>query len=126
MKKIILSTLIGLGTTIIVSSTYAQDWANSCGNEPKLPVINVSNVTKYNASVEQFNTYNKTVRTYYACFSKQAHAKQLAISQKAKTEMESIQKVSSEMNTRITANLTKLRAVIVAGGKKLNAGSNSK
>lgn len=117
--------MIGIGL-ISGTAAFAQDWTASCGNEPKAPMVNVSNVTKYNASVEQFNNYNKAARVYYACIAKQAHAKQLAISQKAKSEMESIQKVSADTNARIVANLTKMRAAIVEGGKKLNGASGTK
>ncbi|MBI0065348.1 hypothetical protein H3T50_01520 [Commensalibacter sp. M0134] len=125
MKKFILTAMIGFSPIPGVAA-FAQDWTASCGNEPKSPVINVSNVTKYNASVEQFNNYNKAVHVYYGCISKQAHAKQVAISQKAKNEMESIQKVSAEMNARITANLTKMRATIVDGSKKLKNATGGK
>lgn len=125
MKKIISVTVMSLGM-VLGCSAFAQDWTTSCGSEPKVPSINVSNVSNYNASVDHLNNYNKAVRTYYACIVKQARAKQLAISQKAKSEMEAIQKTTTEINTHITSNLTKMRAEIVAGNKKLNGSSGKK
>lgn len=122
MKYVLQLSVIGVGM-VMGGAAFAQDWATSCGHEPKAPAINVSNVTNYNASVEQFTAYNKSARIYYACISKQTHAKQLTISQKAKTDMELIQKVSTDVRMHIAANLTKMQAELKAGGKKLGATS---
>ncbi|MDI2090442.1 hypothetical protein [Commensalibacter oyaizuii] len=120
MKLLLQVGLIALGMTAS-GAVYAQDWAANCGREPKAPALNVSNVTNYNNSVEHFSAYDKAARAYYACVAKQAHAKQTAISQKAKAEMEPYQKATTEIRSRITANLTKMQTELKAAGKKLGA-----
>lgn len=125
MKKLTAIAIMGLGMGW-GHSTFAQDWAASCGNEPKAPSINVSNISNYNASVDRLRNYDKAVRPYYACIVKQARAKQLFINQKAKNEMEVVHKSMAEINTRITNNLNKMQAEIVAANKKLKGTSGKK
>lgn len=120
MKIILQIGIVGLGM-IVGSAAFAQDWAASCGHEPKVPTVNVSNVTNYNSSVEQYTAYDKAARAYYSCVAKAAHAKQTAISQKAAADMEPYKKTTSEVRSRITANLTKIQTELKAGGKKLGA-----
>ncbi|CAI3931131.1 hypothetical protein [Commensalibacter papalotli (ex Botero et al. 2024)] len=120
MKIVLQAGIVGLGL-IMGGSAFAQDWAASCGHEPKAPTINVSNVTNYNSSVEHYTAYDKASRAYYACVAKAAHAKQTAISQKAAADMEPYKKTTTDVRNRITANLTKIQTELKAGGKKLGA-----
>ncbi|MDI2113446.1 hypothetical protein [Commensalibacter nepenthis] len=122
MKILLQAGIVGLGM-IVGSAAFAQDWAASCGHEPKAPSINVSNVSNYNSSVEHYTAYDKAARAYYSCVAKAAHAKQAAISQKAAADMEPYKKVTTDVRNRITANLTKIQTELKAGGKKLGAKS---
>lgn len=120
MKIVIQAGIIGLGM-VVGSAAFAQDWAASCGHEPKAPTVNVSNVTNYNSSVEHFTAYDKAARAYYNCVAKISSAKQTAISQKAKADMEPYQKATTEIRARLATNLTKMQTELKAGGKKLGA-----
>lgn len=120
MKKLVMAAVAGL-SMISGYSAYAQGGNAGCGNEPKVPSINVSNVANYNASVEAYTRYNNAVRTYYACVAKQARARQVAISQKAKEDMDVVQKSSAEIRAHLTTNLNRIQAELKAGGQKLGA-----
>ncbi|CAK7192423.1 hypothetical protein COMNV_00620 [Commensalibacter sp. Nvir] len=123
-KKLMLSIIAAcnLGLT---ASAFAQEWMSSCGQEPKAPTVNTSTINNYNNSIENFNAYNKAIRAYYSCIAKLAHDKQLAISQKAKSDMDFYQKASSDIRTRITATLTKLQNEIKTGGQKIGIKKSS-
>ncbi|MGI4748775.1 MAG: hypothetical protein ACRYGI_17820 [Janthinobacterium lividum] len=95
----------------------------NCGREPPAPVVDTSTIDRYNASVDQVTTYEKTARSYNACVSREATAEQTAISNTARSRIDSIQAVSAGVQKRIAANFTSLTSALRDASPKLQGKS---
>lgn len=105
----------------------AGGWSpGNCGREPAAPVVDTSTIDRYNASVDQVTSYEKAARSYNACVSKEATAEQTAISNAARSRIDSIQAVSAGVQRRIAANFTSLTAALRDASPKLQGKSGKK
>lgn len=121
-KGVVLASIGGLVAVVMCAPVHAAErsWLPaSCGTEPAAPVVDVSSVEKYNASVDKVSAYEKAARTYNACVSKTAVKEETAISNEAREKIAYIHEGSTAVQQRIGANFTQLTTALKAGGAKL-------
>lgn len=121
-KGFLLASIGGLVAMVACAPAHAAErvWVPSaCGAEPDAPVVDVSTVEKYNASVDKVSAYEKAARTYNACVSKTAVKEETAISNDARDKIAYIHDGSTTVQQRIGANFTQLTTALKAGGAKL-------
>ena len=121
-KGVVLASIGGLVAVVMCAPVHAAErsWLPaSCGTEPAAPVVDVSSVEKYNASVDKVSAYEKAARTYNACVSKTAVKEETAISNEAREKIAYIHEGSAAVQQRIGASFTQLTTALKVGGAKL-------
>ncbi len=121
-KGFLLASIGGLVAVVVCAPAHAAQtrWTPAaCGAEPAAPVVDVSSVEKYNASVDKVSAYEKAARAYNACVSKTALKEETAISNDARDQIAYVHEGSTAVQQRIGANFTQLTTALKAGGARL-------
>lgn len=114
-------TTAALATTKQAQKTaVSHGWAAvGCGEEPKVPKIDVSTVQHYNISVDKVSAYEKAARVYNVCVSKAAMKEETKISNEARNKIAYVHAGSAAVQKRISENFVKLTTALKVGGAKL-------
>lgn len=94
--------LLILCSTSFAETPGAMPWTpTGCGAEPEKPVVDLSDLAKYNKSVDEVKAYEERAKNWDACVMKEANAAMVAANNDAKAKIA----VISESANRIQGKL---------------------
>ena len=109
-----------LAVTKQVKKADPHEWvATGCGDEPRIPKIDMSTVQRYNISVDKVGAYEKAARVYNSCVSKAALKEETEISNEARAKIAYVHEGSAIVQKRISDNFLKLTTALKIAGAKL-------
>lgn len=109
-----------LAVTKQVKKADPHEWiATGCGDEPRIPKVDMSTVQRYNISVDKVGAYEKAARVYNSCVSKAALKEETEISNEARAKIAYVHEGSAAVQKRISSVFEELTADLKEGGAKL-------
>lgn len=100
----------------------AGGWVpRGCGAAPVAPKVDSADVSRFNASVDRVNAYEKAARTYATCVSAASAKEQAAISADASARMHRVHDSATQVQKQVSEQFTRLSAEMKKSHDRLAA-----
>ena len=98
------SLLLILCSTSFAETPGATSWTpTECGAEPEKPVVDLSDLAKYNKSIDDLKEYEERAKAWNTCVTREANAAMAAVNNDAKARMTVISESAKQIQTRLWA-----------------------
>ncbi|MCE2577390.1 hypothetical protein [Gluconacetobacter entanii] len=117
------AALVGPMSPVAVwAQPAAGGWTpKGCGAAPVAPKVDSADVSRFNASVDRVNAYEKAARTYATCVAAASTKEQAAISADASARMHRVHESAAQVQKQVSDQFARLSAEMKKGHDHLAA-----